>query len=122
MNINKYPEIKKAIKKYHSYGGELEKLYSKIEKLNAKGVRDDKLSKKFDDLRKEMQLFKLNELPKIVFKNLNKDKPDILEKKTGKVYSWESFFRGSYDDIAKDEKKRMMLFGLALEVGPYKLK
>lgn len=122
MNIKKYPEIQKAVKQYKELVKEMEKLYSKIEALDRKGLEDKKLSKQFDDLRAETIRYKTKLLPEIAFKNLSKTKPVIINKSTKQTYKWDDLFNCSLTDLLKDGKKCMILTGITLEIGQFDIK
>ena len=122
MNLKKYSGIQKALKQHNAYVKELEKLCDKIDELNKQGKENPKLSKKLDDLYIEFNTFKKTVFASAVYNDLKKDKPIIVNKKTGQTFKWDELFPSSVEELLKDPSKCSILVSIALENGRFTIK
>lgn len=118
MNFDKYPEIKKAYKKYNSLQNKLANIQNKIEVANANN--DSSLQKEFRAVFNEIEDY-IDVFAKIIYDSLSKLRPSLYNIRTKTISTWDEIVINK-DEFLKDKNNCRLLVGLITGVGLYRIK
>lgn len=118
MKIKELPSIKKALAKYNKLQNQLSSLQNMIEKENTNN--NQKLQKEFHAKFCEIEEF-IDEFAEIVFDELSKSKPTLMNIRTKTVSKWDDLFPHDKKETLSNKKNCRLLVGLITGVGLYRL-